>query len=156
MNKKLILAASLLCPFYGYADVVLQIDSNALTSWDYKSTGTDDVRIYNSEQTITLSSDKSGLIYDIGPSSPGAYFAHITANFSTYNDGDYNRDALATALGVSGSVFSSIQPSDLSSDSYFTVTNLGYFGKQLTLNAGTTYKFYWSMANGDYSPYTDG
>lgn len=156
MNKKLILAASLLCPFYGYADVVLQINSNALTSWDYKSTGTDDVRVYNSEQTITLASDKAGLIYDIGPSSPGAYFAHITANFSTYNDGAYNRDALATALGVSGSVLSSIQPSDLSSDAYFTVTNLGYFGKQLTLNAGTTYKFYWSMANGDYTPYTDG
>ena len=156
MNKKLILAASLLCPFYGYADVVLQINSDALTSWDYKSTGTNDVRIYNSEQTITLNSDKSGLIYDIGPSSPGAYFAHITANFSTYNDGAYNRDALATALGVSGSVLSSIQPSDLSTDAYFTVTNLGYFGKQLTLNAGTTYKFYWSMANGDYTPYTDG
>ena len=156
MNKKLILAASLLCPFYGYADVVLQINSDALTSWDYKSTGTNDVRIYNSEQTITLNSDKSGLIYDIGPSSPGAYFAHITANFSTYNDGAYNGDALATALGVSGSVLSSIQPSDLSTDAYFTVTNLGYFGKQLTLNAGTTYKFYWSMANGDYTPYTDG
>jgi hypothetical protein len=148
MNKKLILTASLLCPFYGYADVVLQIDSNALTSWNYKSTGTNDVRIYNSEQTITILSDRSGLVYDIGPSSPGTYFAHITPNL-----GSDNIEALATALGVSSSGVASIQPG---SDYYFSPTNFGYFGKSLTLNAGTTYKFYWSMANGDYSPFTDG
>ena len=151
MNKKLILAAYLLCPFYGYADVALQIDSNALTSWDYKSTGTNDVRIYNSEQTITINSNLSGLIYDIGPSSPGNYFAHITPNL-----GSDNSAALATALDVSSSVLSNIQPSALSSEYFFTPTDIGYFGKSLTLNAGTTYKFYWSMANGDYSPFTDG
>ena len=152
MNKKLILAAYLLCPFYGYADVVLQIDSNALTSWDYKSTGTNDVTIFNSEQTFTIQSNQSGLIYDIGPSSAGAYFAHIVPNLPSDNI-----NALATALGVLGTdVTSQIQPSNVSSDNYFSPTNFGYFGKSLTLNAGTTYKFYWSMANGDYSPFTDG
>ena len=168
MNKKLILAASLLCPFYGYADVALQIGSDALTSWNIQSTGTNDFRIYNSEQPITINSNQSGLIYDIGPSSAGSYFAHITANLtdpinydSDTNTYLYNRAALATALGVSSSVLSNsvlsnIQPSAVSSDALFTPTNFGYFGKELTLNAGTTYKFYWSMANGDYTPYTDG
>lgn len=168
MNKKLILAASLLCPFYGYADVALQIGSDALTSWNIQSTGTNDFRIYNSEQTITINSNQSGLIYDIGPSSAGSYFAHITVNLtdpinydSDTNTYLYNRAALATALGVSSSVLSNsvlsnIQPSALSSDTFFTPFNFGYFGKELTLNAGTTYKFYWSMANGDYTPYTDG
>lgn len=150
MNKKLIFVASLFWPFYGYADVVLQIDSNALTSWDYKSTGTDDVTIFNSQQTFTIDSDLSGLIYDIGPSSAGAYFAHIVPNLSSDNI-----NALATALGVLNTdVSSQIDP--VGSDSFFTPTNFGYFGKSLTLNAGTTYKFYWSMANGDYTPYTDG
>jgi len=142
----------------------LQIDSNALTSWDYKSTGTNDVRIYNSEQVITIGSNIDGLIYDIGPSSPGAYFAHITANLtdpanydSNTNTYLYNRGALATALGVSSSALSSLlAPSALDADVLFRPTNFGYFGKELTLNAGTTYKFYWSMANGDYTPYTDG
>ena len=154
MNKKLILAAALLSPLYGYADVVLQLNSDALSSWDYKSTGTNDVRIYNSEQTITITSDSahSGLIYDIGPSSAGTYFAHIVPNLNSNNI-----NALSTALGVtSSSITSYIQPTGVNSDPYFEATNFGYFGKSLTLNAGTTYKFYWSMANGDYSAYTDG
>ena len=154
MNKKLILAAALLSPLYGYADVVLQLDTNALSSWDFKSTGTNDVTIFNSEQTFTINSDysHSGLIYDIGPSSAGTYFAHIVPNLSSNNI-----DAFSTALGVtSSSITSYIQPTGVNSDLYFGATNFGYFGKSLTLNAGTTYKFYWSMANGDYSPFTDG
>ena len=154
MNKKLILAAALLSPLYGYADVVLQLDTNALSSWDFKSAGTDDVTIFNSEQTFTINSDysHSGLIYDLGPSSAGTYFAHIVPNLSSNNI-----DAFSTALGVtSTSITSNIQPSGVNGDSLFGATNFGYFGKSLTLNAGTTYKFYWSMANGDYSPYTDG
>ena len=154
MNKKLILAAALLSPLYGYADVVLQLNSNALSSWDYKSTGVNDVTIFNSEQTFTITSDysHSGLIYDIGPSSAGTYFAHIVPNLSSNNI-----NALSTALGVtSSSITNYIQPTGVNSDSFFAATNFGYFGKSLTLNAGTTYKFYWSMANGDYSPFTDG
>ena len=145
------LATALLCPFYGYADVVLQINSDALTSWNYKSAATGDITIHNSEQTFTIASDRSGLIYDIGPSLPGTYFARILPNSNS------NINNLATDLGVLTSVLTSyIQPSSVSSDGYFSPTNFGYFGKQLTLNAGTNYTFYWSMANGDYVPFTDG
>jgi hypothetical protein len=121
------------------AATVLSLDTG-LTGWTLAGAVT------STNATVHL--NINGIPYDISP-SVGTYMAQLSPNGVANAPG-----SVATAIGVNLSQITDLHDPSLLGNT--NPTNFAYMSKSLTLQAGTTYKFYWAYASNDYTPFADG